>query len=262
MKKKFVTIAAILFVIMSANGQVSHGIWMGHVNIRAGGFLTNAASMLTMSFVGELAGKGQWLCPDVEADMRYNPLFAACWRNTWTQTIYDGESRIHPQNPRWWKAFLCPDFKNNYDVHIGYTIDYRSLDVPLGISIGVRCEWLGFNVTEGGFKGMHRTVNVLPTVGANWRVLGLDYGREHDWELSLRGDVFYVKNMWYNDPAEKGTGVVNDGIRASVGLTILYHGLYSSSSTLRYELDCFDFFNIPGVSTRFGRFVIGRTLIF
>lgn len=247
---------------MSVYGQVVHSRWNGRVTVRSSGMLANAASSIAFGAISAMGGD-RWFTPTLEVDMRNSLLNTICFRDSWTQTIHDMDDVIHPQNPVWWKTLLFPDFNRNYDMHVGYSVEWRSLHVPIGASLGVRCEWQGFSVQEGKLEGMHRTINILPSFGVNYRILGLEFERENNINIVLRGDVFYVKNVWYNNPLGMGSEVINDGLRVSVGSSFLV-GIAGVKANYRicYEWDCYNMFNISGIRMDMGRFVSGLEYVF
>lgn len=289
MKKSllFLAIVAVMVFSTSAQGQIRNGQWRGQIVVRSGGILADWGLVL-LNPLGRIAPSGiaDWVCiGSVEHDYRNSPLWGAIFPYSWTQTLEEPNvsERIKTQNPRWWKGFLWPDFDRDYHVAVGYSLGYRWFDFPFAFTVGCRYEWMGLRIPSGAMEGMHHIQNVVPTVGASWRVLGKDglIGKEgngksyesdfeevlrdvkdmyydNGWNVNVKvfGDVSYVKNIGYNNPKGLTGDVVNDGLRFAVGMGWEFH-VHSVpvSFDVRYEWDGYDLFNVPGVKTHTGRIV-------
>lgn len=157
------------------------------------------------------------------------------------------------KGPYWWRCLLTGDFYHNYNVSVGYSLRWRSFDLPIGIRIGLSYEWRGLCVEDGMLRGLHRTSGLVPSVGVNWRVLGLDFEREHNWNLLLECGTSYVKVLTYNDPCGLGSEAANSGYRGAVSLGVI---LDTWQYSLRYEWDCYDYLNVPGYGTHLQNLVL------
>ena len=182
-----------------------------------------------------LQGYYQWVRPTVMYDIHV-PSWA----------LYENENKIATEGPDWWRCLLLGDFKHNYNCSVGYTLGWRSYDIPFGMKVGVDYEWRGLCVTEGELAGLHKTSGIVPTATLNWFPLGNGFERNHGWNVVVEGGVSYVKNLTYNDPLQLGKTAVNDGLRGVVAIG--YDAVNYLS--IRYEWDCYNYFNLPNTTSR------------
>lgn len=253
----------ILFIVfgLSGHSQIRHGIWQGHSVIRSNSVMLPYVFNQLGHFVnGYYVGRHsngeindseslmdyynnnsgftpytQWFAPIRELDMHLPN-----WR------LYHDNEEISLVGPDWWKCLLFGDFKHNYNFSLGYTLQYRSLDYPIGVYIGINYEWRGLYVANGELTGKHRLQQLIPTFGMRFHVLGYDFEREHNWNVLFGISTSYCKVLKYNDPNGFGRSAVNDGWRMSASIG----GRYGRNEfAVKYEWDCYDFFNIEGVST-------------
>ena len=263
--KQAIKIAILTMAIMAAtstNGQVKHGTWQGHLEYGSNALLTRDGVVTIDNFFSGKWGKesfyARWISPAIGLNFH-----TPNWK------MSDSSGQIPLKGPYWWRCLLIGDFDHDYNTSIGYTISYRSFDIPIGINVGVDYEWMGICVTDGYLKGLHRTSSLIPHAGLTLRPLGISHELSKNWSLLLDGNISYVKNMTYNNPVNLDGNVINNGLRASVGrgvrLGYLTLGqLYYSSLyyTICYEWNCFEYFNIPGVDARLGSLKIRAGFMF
>lgn len=274
---------------MSVQAQPKKSSWGGHITVRSGGMLTDWA----LAFINPTRVAPAWLGTVVEHDYRNFPMWAAIYPTSETQRLNNevGNDEVGTLNPRWWKGFLWPDFDRNYNVAVGYSVDYRWRESPWALSAGLRYEWQGLCVPEGQMQGMHRLQNVVPSIEVIKRAyrdgasgifntqakrhfleeqdfMDLDQGYDEDnfpldFNVYLLGNVSYVKNVKYNNPQALAGRLINDGIRLAggLGLEVRFKEVYYRGE-IRYEHDCYNLFNVADVKTRMGRFVGSVSLKF
>lgn len=256
---KIVAIAALLTNSTATFGQLNHGMWQGHINVRGNSFLLPYGASSAMNLINAMGGGSL----SSETDL-YNNSFSR-WIQlipeydihvpTWQMESADGEVPL--KGPYWWRCILFGDFDHDYNLSMGYTLYYRSLDIPFGFNFGINHEWRGICVTDGPFQGLHKTTSIIPHARINWRILGTDFEREHFWNIQLEGGTSYVKHLSYNNSLGFDSDIINDGLRASVGMALVGK-IFSTPLNIgiRYEWDCYNYFNLPDTKTKLGSLVI------
>lgn len=229
---------------------------MGNFNISGKGLVSRNIPNLIDRFVfRDIFLYDRWICPMFEY-AEPGPIWAAVFPNSVLQVLEEGGEKVHTKNPRWWTPFLWGDFSRNYTALVGYTLKYRARDIPFDVNIGVNYEWRGLCVAEGGLAGLHRSSGVVPSIGLSWRI-GEGNVAEREFRpgfLLVDGKVSYLKTLYYNDPLQLGNNALNDGIRFSVGVAV--GDKAGSVIGVKYELDCFDYFNLPNISFKQGKLML------
>ena len=256
MKKKVILLGICLLGIYSFVGaQVNHNLWSGCFSVRGNSLLSPmTVDMVRGFFVGYEAG-------DVDKALD-NSMFDPYSNSTrWFSFTEEFDFHIpnwrmegaELQGPYWWRVLLFGDFRHDYNFSLGYTLRWRSLDVPIGARFGLNYEWRGLSVMDGPLTGLHRTSGIVPSAGLNWRMLGLDFEREHGWNLMLDGGVSYVKVLTYNDPCALGSDAAQSGWRGSVALGVI---VGRNSLSLRYEWDSYDYLGTAAGKTHLQNLVL------
>lgn len=259
MKKIFVILALVLCYSNVSNCQVNHSVWYGDFEVRSNSFLLPVS-------VRAIEGVAQsFLLFDEDMEIRHdsytgllkywkwlavNPFYdihVPKWR------LYDANGEIPTQGPDWWKCLLFGDFRHNYNFSVGYSLHWRSYDIPFRVNFGVNYEWRGLCVKEGELAGLHRTSGIVPSASLSWFVLGNDFERDHNWNIIVEGGASYVKTLFYNDPLQLGKDKVNSGWRGMTAIGFKYN---QECFFLRYEWDGFDYFNLPQISSRMNNMVV------
>ena len=283
----FLLLLSAVSLSVSVQAQPKKGSWGGHITVRSGGMLTDWA----LAFINPTRVAPAWLGTVVEHDYRNFPMWAAIYPTSETQRLNNdvGDEEVRTLNPRWWKGFLWPDFDRNYNVAVGYSVEYHWVLSGLALAAGVRYEWQGLCVPEGEIQGMHRMQNVVPSLEITKRLFSDIYYKgvfekkvedgwsPYDFNLFLVGNVSYVKNVDYKNTSGINTAVAGSGIRLAAGLGYevllrdLSHVLDWESESVkgvyfctdvRYEHDCYNLFDVPGLKTRMGRFIGSVSLRF
>ena len=248
-KVRVLAIMAFMMFAAVAPAQVSHGRWSGNFNVGGNSLLTPRIPDMVY---GAVKGYNDEL---KELSNYFSPYYR------WISPTRDYDFHIpnwrmdgaELKGPYWWRCLLFGDFSHDYNFALGYTLKWRSFDLPVGFRIGVNYEWRGLCVADGPLAGMHCTSGLVPSVGVNWRVLGLDFEREHGWNLLLDGGASYAKMLTYNNPCGLGREVANSGCRWALSLGVVYSNWQYS---LRYEWDCYDYLNVAGYGTHIQNLVL------
>lgn len=253
MKRLLTTIAVLLCFPALSISQAKHSGWCGQFIVRSNSYLlpfipSAITQKIAENYMDDSKDLGfstyaQWFQTAPEWDIHVPK---------WLLEGPDG--KIATQGPVWWRCLLFGDYKHNYNFSLGYSLCWRSYDIPIGAKIRINYEWRGLCVNESELMGLHRISGIVPSVSLNWHVLGNDFERENNWNLIVEPGVAYVKNLTYNDPLKMGKEAVNDGWRGFVTM-----GFYSRKThgilSLRYEWDAYDFFKLQGVTSRMNSLV-------
>ena len=247
------TVVLLSLCISSTTAQIKHGSWNGVINVRSSSlmvpFIPKTAWEITKSFLFE---DDEWLNRWVKINSEYE---VQCPK--WSVSDANGE---HPlSSPYWWKWILCGDYDHTYTAALGYSISFRPFDFPVGFNVGLNHEWRGFCIDNSTLQGLHRTTSLIPSVGISLHRPNFD--KETSSTAVYPQVDFYasfVINQSYNNPLNFNRNIINNGWRLSVGVGLY---LYNSYGYVRYEWDCYNYFNIPDVSTRFGCIVIGSSIM-
>ena len=262
MKKVFVILALVLCYSTVSNCQVNHSVWYGQFDVRSNSLLLPASAnwvdgSINAFILGYDAGYSgekvdlrkleftsyyRWLKVSSAYDIHIPK-----WR------LYDANGEIPTQGPDWWKCLLFGDYRHNYNVSVGYSLHWRSYDIPFGASFGVNYEWRGLCVKEGDLAGLHKTSGIVPSASLSWFVLGNNFEREHNWSIVAEVGASYVKMLFYNDPLQLGEEKVNSGWR---GLAAIGFKKGRDCFFLKYEMDFYDYFNLPQTHTRMNNLVV------
>ncbi|MBP3762551.1 MAG: hypothetical protein J6I49_01575 [Bacteroidales bacterium] len=265
MKSKSIVIAAVLALMAISNpaqAQIKKNVWQGHINIR-GNSLLPWISGNVLAFVGvQNPFYKRWIHVIPEYDFHIP---------NWSISL-DGE-KLQLNGPYWWRCLLTGDFRHDYNFSLGYSVYWRSLQIPFDAQLGLNYEWRGVSIANGSLAGLHKTEALVPTVGLTWRILGTAIEREDNMNILFGVTASYVSPTNYNDPLYLGSNAVNGGAR--FGISLGYEGVmgdydifsdYSGISklriTLRYEWDTFDYFNIPGTKGKLGNLILSWGYIF
>lgn len=263
MMKKVLIILVLAFCYPSlSNCQVNHGVWYGDFEVRSNSFLLPVCANLVQTIpqlslfdddmqiktgeLNEFMKYWRWLAVSPSYDIHVPK-----WR------LYDANEEIPTQGPDWWKCLLFGDYRHNYNISVGYSLHWRSYDIPFGANFGVNYEWRGLCVKEGELAGLHKTSGIVPTASLSWYVLGNDFEREHGWNIVTNAGVSYVKTLFYNDPLLMGKDKVNGGWR---GIMAIGFSLNRAALMLRYEWDCFDFINVSQIDTKMNSLMISANV--
>ncbi len=136
MKKIFVILALVLCYSNVSNCQVNHSVWYGDFEVRSNSFLlpvsVRAIEGVALSFLlfdedmeirhdsyNGLSKYWKWLAVNPFYDIHVPK-----WR------LYDANGEIPTQGPDWWKCLLFGDFRHNYNFSVGYSLHWRSYDIP------------------------------------------------------------------------------------------------------------------------------------
>lgn len=271
--KRFIGVLLILaWCPLSLQSQINHSVWYGRINMRSNSLLlpicsnmiSNGINGMVLGFQAGKAGMtdsekiqkyvlermpyslyNRWLpiCPAYDIHFPF-------WK------LYDANGEIATQGPDWWRCLLFGDFRHNYNFSLGYSLHWRSYDIPLGVNVGVNYEWRGLCVKEGTLAGLHRTSGIVPAAELRWFVLGNSFEREYRWNIVAEAGASYVKTLCYNDPLQLGKDKVNDGWRGHAALGFLLDRILYCNIFLKYEWDCFNYFNIPQIESRMSNVVI------
>lgn len=267
MMKKVLIILVLAFCYPSlSNCQVNHSVWYGNFDVRSNSLLLPIAVNLVNGgingfIVGDQADKkGEQVTTElVRNRLPYTKYYR--WINVTSAydihlpkwKLYDANGEIPTQGPDWWKCLLFGDYRHNYNVSVGYSLHWRSYDIPFGANFGVNYEWRGLCVKEGELAGLHKTSGVVPSVTLSWFVLGNNFEREHNWNIVVEGGASYVKTLFYNDPLQLGKDKVNSGWRGMAAIGFKYG---RECFFLKYEMDFYDYFNLPQTHTRMNNLVV------
>ena len=258
MKKVLVILALALCYPTLANCQINHNVWYGDFEVRSNSLLLPVCANLVQSVpqfslfdddmqlktgkFNEFMKYRKWLAISTLYDIHVPK-----WR------LYDTNGEILTQGPDWWKCLLFGDFRHNYNVSVGYSLHWRSYDIPFGANFGVNYEWRGLYVKEGELAGFHKTSGVVPSATLSWFVLGNNFEREHNWNIVAEAGASYVKTLFYNNPLQLGKDKVNSGWRGLAAIGFKYN---RDCFFLRYEMDFYDYFNLPQTRTRMNNMMI------
>ena len=240
-----------LCISFASFSQIKHDVWFGHFKVRS--------NSLTLPYgLGCLWNNGvihshqgyRWLRIMPEFDIH-----VPIWK------LLDNNEKTSTKGPYWWRCLLFGDYSHNYNFSLGYTLSWRSFDIPVGARLGVNYEWRGLCVTEGRLMGEHRTSGVIPSVNLTWNVLGLDFEREEQWNIIAEIGTSYVKILTYNDPIQLGRTAVNDGWRGLVSLGVCANKAMMLFA-IRYEWDNYNYFNVTDTRTRLNNLVLSFTSYF
>lgn len=266
MKKVLIIIALTLCYPTLSICQVNHSVWYGNFDIRSNSLLLPISVYLVNNaingaVVGYQAAKNgeQFTIELVQKRLPFTKYYR--WVNLTSVydihipkwKLYDADGEIPVQGPDWWKCLLFGDYRHNYNVSLGYSLHWRSYDIPWGVNFGVNYEWRGLYVKEGELAGLHKTSGIVPSVSLSWFVLGNNFERENDWNIVAEVGASYVKSLFYNDPLQIGKDKVNGGWR---GLAAIGYKYGRNSFFLKYEKDFYDYFNLPQIHTQMNSLLI------
>lgn len=266
MKKALIILALALCYPSLSNCQVNHSVWYGNFDVRSNSLLLPiSVNLVSYAINGgvvgwQAGGAGEPITTELVLArlpftnyyrwLKVTPAYdiqVPKWR------LYDANEEIPTQGPDWWKCLLFGDFRHNYNFSLGYSLHWRSYDIPFGANFGVNYEWRGLCVKEGELAGLHKTSGVVPSVTLSWFVLGNNFEREHNWNIVVEGGASYVKTLFYNDPVQLGKDKVNSGWR---GIVAIGYKIRRDCFFIRYEWDCFDYFNLPQISSQMNNMVV------
>lgn len=255
MKKLLIVFSLLLCFPSISICQIKHGYWSGHFSCRGNSYILPSMPNLVIGLV--VKGIGDYKTDD---EFAFSPFYR--WMQTHPEfdihvpswTLEDANGKIATQGPVWWRCLLLGDYKHNYNFSLGYSLCWRSLDIPLGAKVRLGYEWRGLCVTEGELEGLHKSSGIVPAFAVDWFVLGNDFEREKNWNIFVEPGVSYVKNLTYNDPLQHGMGILNDGWRASVAVGV--HQSPGLCLLLRYEWDCYNYFNLQHTSSRLNSLIL------
>mgnify|MGYP006916066213 CR=1 FL=1 len=262
MKKVLVILALALCYPTLANCQINHNVWYGDFEVRSNSLLLPACANLVDGFIngfvvgyhagynGEKVNLSELEYTSYYKWLKVSPAYdihVPKWK------LYDANGEIPTQGPDWWKCLLFGDFRHNYNFSLGYSLHWRSYDIPFGANFGVNYEWRGLYVKEGELAGFHKTSGVVPSATLSWFVLGNNFEREYNWNIVAEAGASYVKTLFYNNPLQLGKDKVNSGWRGLAAIGFKYN---RDCFFLRYEMDFYDYFNLPQTRTRMNNMMI------
>lgn len=278
MKRIFIVLVMVLGFPIWSNCQIKHNVWYGHFEVRSNSFLLPTCVNVVNSSIRHFAivnyyrtryeyAKWNGRAFDALHMMTYNKhdyykwffvssaydVHAPKWK------LYDADRDIPTQGPDWWKCLLFGDFRHNYNFSFGYSLHWRSYDIPFGANFGVNYEWRGLYVKDGELAGLHKTSGIVPSANLSWYVLGNDYEMEHHWNVVVGTGTSYVKTLFYNDPLHFGKDKLNSGWRGNVSLS--YKDLVFCYS-FKYEWDFYNFFSIPNAGSRLNSVLITFSMMY
>ena len=260
----FVILALTLCYPSLSNCQVNHSEWSGNFNVRSNSFLLPVCvNLVSQSISVAIAGFKTGIMDVYDERLRGEVQLSHYYR--WLKVtsdydihvprwrVYDANRELPTQGPDWWKCLLFGDYRHNYNVSVGYSLHWRSYDIPFGANFGVNYEWRGLCVKEGELAGLHKTSGIVPSANLSWYVLGNDFEREHNWNIVAEVGASYVKMLFYNDPLQLGKDKVNSGWRGLAAIGFKYGRV---CYYLKYEMDFYDYFNLPQTHTRMNNLVV------